>query len=71
MSSLSLEERRELAFLNLQRMSRRRRKMLGRFLDNVVELVHPSNSEVIESLKDLRQFCELLGELREQENKAP
>lgn len=71
MNNLSLEDRRELAFRNLQRMSRRRRKMLGRFLDNVVELVHPSNNEVLESLKDLRQFCELPGEFREQEKETP
>jgi hypothetical protein len=50
------------AWDRLQKMTRKRRRLLGTFIDEHIDEVHPS-SQLFHTLTDLRQFCELPGEL--------
>jgi hypothetical protein len=62
MSPVDLADRRYEALARLQKMSRKRRKLLGRFIDDRIGDIHHS-SQLMLVLADLRQFCELPGEL--------
>ena len=68
MRPLDLDDLRWESWERLQKMSHKRRKLLGAFIDQRIDEVHPS-SQLFLVLTDLRQFCELPGELNGVETK--